>query len=188
MDEGVGKRGAVAVLQGRHSPARVVLRQVLADLPTSVARRLDEDEVASVVQALLSLGWRPAQLGARIGVLPASDDPGPQVLGFRRALTGEESPEIRVSRERAERATATGLERAGAPQPASAAARDRWISQVRQGLTGTPRRRADPIPRTRPACAVCQQDGSFFVTHEVHLCRRCVAVLQTGQARLEAAG
>lgn len=166
-------------------PVRGALLEVLSDLPRGVAHRLDEPEVAQAVDELLARGWRPAQLGARIGVLPASDDPVPQVVSFLRALAGQDSPEQRALRERELREHAAQDARAAAPEPASDEARERWLAEVRRGLKGTPRRRLPPPERVRPACSLCAGEGRFFVTREVHLCGRCVEVMGAGGAQLE---
>lgn len=55
-------------------------------------------------------------------------------------------------------------------------------------LRGLSRRRQQPEPRTRPACSLCDGEGAFSVTDDVHLCRRCVDILASGQARLTQTG
>ena len=62
------------------------------------------------------------------------------------------------------------------------------LEQMRAGLGGAPRRRPPSEPRTRPACSLCAGEGAFFVTHDVHLCSRCVEVMATGEARLSRTG
>jgi hypothetical protein len=62
------------------------------------------------------------------------------------------------------------------------------LEQIRAGLKGAARRRQEPEPRTRPPCNLCAGEGAYFVTRDVHLCKRCVDVLATGQARLRETG
>ena len=73
-------------------------------------------------------------------------------------------------------------------QPASDENRQRWIQQIRAEM-GTPRatKKKQP-PRVRPACALCNAEGSYFVTREVRLCDGCVALLGSGAATLSEAG
>ncbi len=162
--------------------------QVFGQLPAQLARRLDEPQVATVVAALVEDGWRPAQLAARVAVLPVTSNQTGQVLDFLRALLGEQSPRSRVEQERRMRQQAAEVARALAPQPASPQSREHWLAEARRGLKGLPRRTAAPVSRIRPSCALCAAEASFFVTHEVHLCRPCVQVLGTGKARLTSTG
>ena len=62
------------------------------------------------------------------------------------------------------------------------------LAEIRAGLKGAPKRRPEPVPRTRPECSLCSGEGAYFVTRDVHLCRRCVDVMATGQARLSSTG
>ena len=64
----------------------------------------------------------------------------------------------------------------------------RHLEQMRAELGVPPRRRAPSEPRTRPACSLCDGEGAYFVTHEVHLCHRCVAALASGEARVRRTG
>ncbi len=160
--------------------------QVFGQLPAQLGRRLDEPQVATVVAALVEDGWRPAQLAARVAVLPVTSNQTGQVLDFLRALLGEQSPRSRVEQERRMRQQAAEV--ALAPQPASPHSREHWLAEARRGLKGLPRRAAAPVSRIRPSCALCAAEASFFVTHEVHLCRPCVQVLGTGKARLTSTG
>lgn len=162
--------------------------QVFGHLPASLARRLDQPQVAAVVAALVEDGWRPAQLAARVGVLPVTSDQTGQVLDFLRALLGDQSPRARAEQERRMRKQAAEVARALAPQPASTRSREHWLAEARRGLKGLPRRPAALVSRIRPTCALCAAEASFFVTHEVHLCRPCVQVLGTGRARLTSTG
>jgi hypothetical protein len=58
------------------------------------------------------------------------------------------------------------------------------VARIRGELGLVPGRRPVVEPRTRPACSLCDGEGSFFVSRDVHLCPRCVEVLATGEARL----
>jgi hypothetical protein len=42
--------------------------------------------------------------------------------------------------------------------------------------------------RTRPSCTLCAGESAIPVTDDVHLCRRCVAVMASGRARLSDTG
>lgn len=46
----------------------------------------------------------------------------------------------------------------------------------------------DQQRRTRPSCSLCAGEAAIPVTDDVHLCRRCVAVLASGRARLSDTG
>lgn len=157
-------------------------RAVFGALPASVARALDEPEVAAVVRRLLAQRWRPAQLATRVGAAPAADDPVGPVLGLLTALLERESPEQAWDRERAQRAR----ERAEHGDPghavASPEARERWVAEARRSLGLSPRVRVVPPARPQPRCSSCAGPGELFVTREVRLCGRCVAALATGSA------
>ena len=88
-----------------------------------------------------------------------------------------------------ERQLDRACELAAAPVPAAPAVAEQHLARMRAEL-GLParRRRSEPEPRTRPSCSLCDGQGAFFVTHDVHLCSRCVAVLATGEARLSRTG
>ena len=134
---------------------REPLPGVLADLPASVATRLDTAPIAAAARALLAADWRPVQLGARIGALPVTDDPASQVQAFLAALSDEETPVGRADRERAERAATARTEQAAreaAGPPASPETIARCLAQVRSQLLL--QRRRPPVRRgqeVRPA-------------------------------------
>lgn len=71
-------------------------------------------------------------------------------------------------------------------RPATDEERAHWVAQARASLRQVspgPRPRP-PASRRRPACALCDGESAFFVTHEVHLCGPCVAMLAAGQVRV----
>ena len=165
---------------------RPVHLAVFGELPTSLSEALDAPEVAAAVRPLLEAGWRPGQLASRVGALPAAPDPGAAVLGLLRSLAGQPTPDQVWAAERADRQALRSL--STVEQPASEESRERWIAQIRSGLSGPRSVRPGPAVRIRPACALCGQSGTFFVTHQVRLCVPCVEVLATGSARLGATG
>lgn len=164
-----------------------VLDDVVRSLPALLVRALDTGSVAAEVDALVAAGWRPGQLGARIGRAPSQggvDRDAEQVLTVLRALRDELPPDVAHAREVERRRRQQQDERARAPRPASYEVRQRSVERIR-GELGLRRRRAvPPEPRTRPSCSLCPGEGSVFVSPEVRLCRRCVAVLASGEARL----
>ena len=163
------------------------LADVVRDLPAVLVRALDTAEVGREVDALVAAGWRPGQLGARIGAEPAQGDPrrdADHVVAVLRALREQTPPDVAHARELERRRQDREDRRAQTPRPASPEVRRRSAERIRSELGLVPRRAAEPEPRTRPACSLCGGEGSFFVSREVHLCSRCVAVLATGEARL----
>ncbi len=163
------------------------LVDVVSSLPVLLVRALDADEVSHEVDALVAAGWRPGQLRARIGAEPSQGSPdrdAEHVLALLRALAGETPPDVAHARELERRRREREDELASAPRPASPEVRRRSVQRIRAELGLAPRRAAAPEPRTRPSCNVCGGEGSFFVTPELHLCPRCVAVLAAGGARL----
>lgn len=179
-----------------------VLDEVLAVLPARVARSLDRPDIHLVVGELLAHGWTPPQLAARVGGLRIAGDLLTAVRDLLLALLEEDSPRRLADRAREERhelARAAGipvpplrptpavpdpLDPDGRRVPVSDEQRARWIAEVRSGLKGLARPRPEPVVRTRPDCAICGQESAYFVTHEVHLCGRCVHLLGAGQVRL----
>ena len=163
------------------------LVDVVSSLPVLLVRALDADRAGREVDALVAAGWRPGQLRARIGAEPSQGSPerdADHVLELLRALAGEVPPDVAHARELERRRREREDERARAPRPASPEVRRRSVERIRTELGLGPRRTAVTEPRTRPACNLCGGEGSFFVTPELHLCSRCVAVLATGEARL----
>ena len=179
-----------------------VLDEVLATLPARVSRSLDRPDVHLVLSELLSEGWRPPQLAARVAGLRIAGDVATSVRDLLLGLLEEDSPRRvadRAREERREAAAAAGLpvpplvtppavpdplDPRGERVPVTDEARERWIAEVRKGLKGTRAPRATPAPRVRPDCAICAQEAAYFVTREVHLCTRCVGLLGAGQVRL----
>jgi hypothetical protein len=176
----------------RSTPSRSpVHADVFSHLPVLLMRALDTDETAALVDDLLAAGWRPGQLRHRVGAEPARgsvEGDAAGVLELLRALHDVEPPDAaharEVQRRRLDREHADAL----APPPASPEVRAAAIAQIRSGLKGAPRRRPEPVPRTRPACSLCAGEGRYFVTRDVHLCARCVEVMATGRARISRTG
>jgi hypothetical protein len=183
-----------------------VLDEVLATLPARVSRSLDRPDTHLVVSELLADGWTPPQLAARVAGLRIAGDTAGAARDLLLSLLHEDSPRRQADRERDARqdaARAAGVPAvplrsaagpAGGPvdpvdphgtrRPVSDEARARWIAEVRRGLKGVARPRPEPAPRTRPDCAICAQESAFFVTRDVHLCTRCVHLLEAGQVQL----
>lgn len=164
---------------------------VFSHLPVSLMRALETPEVAQVLDALVAAGWRTGQLRHRVGAEPAQGSPdrdAAHLLGFLRELAAQEAPDVAHARERRERERERARAAQAAPAPASPEVRDAALAEIRASLKGVPERRADPEPRTRPACSLCAGEGAYFVTRDVHLCGRCVEVIATGQARLSRTG
>ena len=157
---------------------------VFGALPSRLAQALDEPPVAALVTSLLDRGWRSGQLAARIGACPAAADPAAGVRVLLEALQDEPTPEQRTAADRARRAVAA----TDRPAPASAQVKARYLAQIRRelGLTSAPARPS--AVRLRPPCALCGEASGYFVTRQVRLCTSCVQVLESGQARLVAAG
>lgn len=164
---------------------------VFSHLPALLMRALDTDQVAQVLDELVAAGWRPGQLRHRVGAEPAQgsvDRDAEHLLDVLRAMREQTCPDLLHARELEAREQARRWEQETAPQPATEQVRAARIAEIRAGLKGAPRRRAEPAPRTRPACSLCAGEGSFFVTRDVHLCKRCVDVMATGAARLSETG
>jgi hypothetical protein len=171
--------------------ARPPLATVVCSLPALLVRALDADRAGPEVDALVAAGWRTGQLRARIGAAPSLGSPdrdAEQVLALLRALRDEVPPDVAHARELEQRRRDREDEAARAPRPASPEVRRRSVERIRGELGLAPSRRAAAEPRTRPACSLCDGEGSFFVSRDVHLCPRCVAVLATGEARLSRTG
>lgn len=156
-------------------------------LPWRDAQALHVPEVAAAVRPLLARGWRPAQLAARVGALPAAGDPSAtltSVVAFLQVLIERDSPAVehaavRTARDRERQ------ERQAAEEPvASDEVKAHWVAHARRSLGLPPRPRSVPAAPASPACASCLGEGSFFVTREVRLCGACVELLRTGRARL----
>lgn len=164
---------------------------VFSHLPALLMRELDCEPVAAALEQLVSAGWRPGQLRHRVGAEPAQgsvEKDAAHLLAVLQGLGTQTCPDEQHALDQQERARRRQWEREQAPAPASPEVRQARIEQIRAGLKGVPRRRQEPEPRTRPACSLCTGEGAYFVTRDVHLCRRCVDVLATGQARLHETG
>lgn len=165
---------------------------VFSALPSRLMRELDTPVVAALLGRLVATGWRPGQLRSRVGAEPAQASVAADATHLQALLEGlldEECPDVRHARERAEQLAERERQRAEAPRPADPEVRDRWISEIRASLKSTPaRRRPDRDLRVRAECALCSDESAFFVRRDVHLCRRCVDLLATGEVRLSVAG
>jgi hypothetical protein len=164
---------------------------VFSHLPALLMRALETEPITQVLDELIDAGWRPGQLRHRVGAEPAQgsvDKDAEHLLEVLRGLREQTCPDVLHAREVEARAAARRWEQETTPPPASEQVRAARIAEIRAGLKGTPRTRPEPVPRTRPACSLCAGEGSFFVTHDVHLCKRCVAVMATGVARLSQTG
>ena len=164
---------------------------VFSHLPVALMRELDSEPVAEVLDELVAAGWRTGQLRHRVGAEPAQGSPerdAAQLLHLLRSLLEQTAPDVAHAREVEQRRQDRAWERETGPRPAAPEVRDAALAEIRAGLRGAPRRRPEPEPRTRPSCSLCDGEGSFFVTRDVHLCRRCVALLATGEARLSGTG
>lgn len=164
---------------------------VFSHLPVLLMRELQTEQVVALVDRLLADDWRPGQLRHRVGAAPAQgsvEKDAAHLVALLTALAEGPSPDARQVEERRAREQARLDALAQSPEPASAEVRERHLAAMRAELGVPSRRRAEPEPRTRPACGLCGDDGTFFVTHDVHLCARCVSVIATGEARLSQTG
>ena len=164
---------------------------VFSHLPVSLMRELETTEVAEVLDRLVEAGWRTGQLRHRVGAEPAQGTPerdAAHLLVLLRDLLEQEAPDVAHARELEERRQVREWDRRHGPRPASPEVRERAIATIRAGLKGVPHRRPEPQPRTRPDCSLCDGEGSYFVTKDVHLCRRCVTAMASGEARLSSTG
>lgn len=164
---------------------------VFSHLPSLLMRELDSEPVAELLDELVALGWRPGQLRHRVGAEPAQgsvEKDAAHLVELLRSLRSQTCPDLLHAQEREERERARRWEQEHAPPPAAPEVREARLAEIRSALKGAPRRRPEPVPRTRPQCSLCHGEGAFFVTREVHLCKRCVDVMATGQARLSETG
>lgn len=170
-------------LFGQHLLDAETHKAVFGELPTSLQTRLRTAEVGDLVLQLLDAGWRRGQLAARLGAMPAGEDPEADVVRLLRGFLEQLPPDARWREEKAER-DALQASRAEAEEPASEESRQRWVAQIRADLS-VPRapRQARPTPPSRQ-CTLCGEDGTFFVTRGVRLCQTCVGLLQAGAVRL----
>lgn len=110
------------------------------------------------------------------------------LLALLQSLSTQTCPDVAHTEQVAAREAQRAWERAQEPPPAAPEVREAHLAAIRAGLKGVPQRRAPREPRTRPPCSLCAGEGAYFVTRDVHLCKRCVDVLATGQARLSEVG
>ncbi len=156
-------------------------------LPWRDAQALHVPEIAAAVRPLLARGWRPAQLAARVGALPAAGGPAATVtavVAFLQVLLERDSPADEHAASRAAQ-DQERRDRAAAAEPvASDEVKAHWVAHARRSLGLPPRPRSVTTAPVTPVCASCPGEGSFFVTREVRLCGACVELLRTGRAHL----
>ena len=160
---------------------------VFDELPSALARELHTPEIGDLVLQLLDRGWRAGQLAARVGALPAGPAPLAEITALLEGFLDQVPPDARWREEKRER-DALQRSRAEFEQPASEESRQAWLTQIRTELgtrRSTPR---EPARRSRPACALCGRESSYFVTREVRLCDGCVEQLSTGALQLPNVG
>jgi len=160
---------------------------VFGDLPSSLAAELHTPEIGDLVLQLLDRGWRHGQLAARIGALPAGPSPVAGITTLLQGFLEQVPPDARWREEKRERA-ALQRSRTEFEQPASEQSRQAWITQIRTDLGVRRSAPREPARRTRPACALCGKESSYFVTREVRLCDGCVEQLSTGALQLPNVG
>lgn len=173
----------MTIMRGRapHHP------DVFSHLPALLMRELDKPAVAAVLDELVAAGWRPGQLRHRVGAAPAQgsvERDAAHLLELLQGLRGSPCPDALHARELEARSARDRWEAESAIPVASPEVRAARLAEICSALKGAPRRRAAPEPRTRPACSLCAGEGAYFVTRDVHLCKRCVDVLASGSARL----
>ena len=162
--------------------------EVFGQLRVAVSRELDTEEVAGLLDELISRGWRPWQLRHRVGTLPTqatSVQDAEIIVEHLRQLLEEPSPQARYDEDRARRQREREDAARDAPVVADPESRERWIAVIRGGLKGRPRVVTPAPMRVRPDCAVCQGESDFFVRRDVHLCARCVDLLAAGAVTAE---
>ena len=161
-------------------------RAVFGDVPARLAMSLHTPEVGDLVLQLLDRGWRRGQLAARIGALPAGPDPVGDITALLAGFLEQVPQDARWRQEKTER---EAFRRAAAfEEPASDASRQAWITQIRDDLGARRPAPREPMRRTRPACSLCGQESSYFVTRAVRLCDACVEQLSTGAMQLPNVG
>jgi hypothetical protein len=158
-------------------------KAVFGELPSSLCAALRTPEVGDLVVQLLDAGWRKGQLAARVAALPAGPDPVAEVTALLRGFVEQVPPDARWREEKQARERELGS-RAAAEEPASEQARQQWLAQIRRELSGPRQVRTVTRMPERPACALCGEPSSYFVTREVRLCQTCVGLLTSGGVRL----
>lgn len=182
------RRPVAASAPPRSSPHH---SDVFSHLPVLLMRELDVPEVAELLAVLVASGWRPAQLRHRMGAAVAQGSVERDAQHLRSLLTSlatRPSPDAQHALVLRQREQDRCRVQAEAPVPAAPEVAERHLAGMRAELGVPPHRRARPEPRTRPDCSLCSAESAYFVTHEVHLCGRCVAALATGEARLSGTG
>jgi hypothetical protein len=159
---------------------------VFGELPSVLAADLHSPEVGDLVLQLLDRGWRAGQLASRVQAMPAGRDPVADVQVLLRGFLEQVPPDARWREEKAQREAARSSARF--EEPASEESRQRWIAEIRSGLSGPRVARKEPLVRIRPACSLCGAESEFFVTREVRLCGGCVDLLSSGAVTLSEAG
>jgi hypothetical protein len=167
-------------LFGEHLLDGETHERVFGELPSSVQRGLRTAEIGDLVTQLLDAGWRPGQIGARVGAMTAGDDPVADVMRLLTGFLEQLPPDARWRQEKADRELVRS--RAEVEQPASEETRQAWIARIRSDLAVPRERQKVTQLRQRPSCAMCGQDSVYFVTKQVRLCDACVEALGNGSA------
>lgn len=173
-------------LFGQHLLDVETHQAVFGELPSSVSRSLRTPDVGDLVVQLLDAGWRPGQIGARVGAMTPTGDPVADVTALLTGFLDQLPPDARWRQDKAERDLVRS--RAEVEQPATDEARQAWIARIRTSLAVPAGRPKVTHLRKRPECALCGQDSVYFVTRDVRLCDACVEALGNGSARLGEAG
>jgi hypothetical protein len=159
---------------------------VFGGLPARLSAALHTPEMGDVVLQLLDRGWRQGQLAARIGALPSGADPIADIRALLEGFLAQVPPDARWREEKRERALLKAS--AEVEQPATDESRQAWLARIRDDLGIRRSTAREPVRRTRPACALCGQESTYFVTREVRLCDGCVEQLTTGALQLPNVG
>ncbi|MCU1622227.1 MAG: hypothetical protein JWL79_1072 [Frankiales bacterium] len=159
---------------------------VFGGLPARLSAALHTPEIGDLVLQLLDRGWRQGQLAARIGALPSGADPIADIRALLEGFLEQVPPDARWREEKRERAQLKAS--AAIEQPATEESRQAWLARIRDDLGVRRSAPREPARRTRPACALCGQESSYFVTREVRLCDGCVEQLTTGALQLPNVG
>lgn len=157
---------------------------VFGALPSATAHLLEDPDVAAAVRPLLARGWRPAQLAARVGALPAAADPVVAVIGLLERLAQRSCPQQAWDLERADREREARERRQDGHVAASDQARAHGLAQARSALGRPSHPQRQPPARPAAMCASCHGPGEFFVTRQVRLCASCVELLRSGEVHL----
>lgn len=181
-------RGAIVDMRASRSPHH---SDVFSHLPVLLMREMDVPAVAELLEVLIAAGWRPGQLRHRVGAAPSQgsvERDADHLVALLTSLATRPSPDAQHAATVREREQDRRRVQAQAPVPAAPEVAEQHLVRMRAELGVPARRRDRPELRTRSDCSLCGDESAFFVTHEVHLCGRCVATLATGEARLTGAG